>query len=256
MPSPAAKQGPTKRLGRQNVASDLGGGGRARQRTDLYRRAFDVAVSAVLIPLTLPVLFMVVVGSAISLRAWPFFTQERIGRHGETFRFLKVRTLSPSVPSYIDKHELAEHSIPPFCQMLRTLHLDELPQLFLVLRGRMSLVGPRPEMGWLHDRMQPQFADLRTAVRPGCTGLWQVSDAHSELISASPEYDRFYLSHRTLRFDLWVLTRTALKMTGLSRCVSIGDVPAWVMPRATRIEMDLDAAAHEAPLRIPMSVGR
>ena len=236
------------------MASGLGGLGRTHQRTDLYRRAFDLAVSLVLIPLTLPVLLMAVVGSAISLRTFPFFTQERIGRHGETFRFLKVRPLPPTVPSYIDKHELAEHSIPAFCQMLRTLHLDELPQLFLVLRGRMSLVGPRPEMGWLHERMQPQFADARTAVRPGCTGLWQVSDACTELISASPEYDRFYLSHRTLRFDLWVLSRTALKMTGLSRCVTLGDVPAWVMPREARIDLDVEAA-HEGALRVPASLG-
>ncbi len=236
------------------MASGSGDGRHAHQRTDLYRRVFDIVVSAVLIPLTLPVLIIAAVGSAVSLRAWPFFTQERIGRHGETFRFLKVRTLAPTVPSYIDKHELAEHSIPRFCQVLRTLHLDELPQLFLVLRGRMSLVGPRPEMGWLHERMQPNFAEARTSVRPGCTGLWQVSDARSELIAASPEYDHFYLSHRTLRFDLWVLARTALKMSGLSRCVSIGDVPAWVMPRATRIDLDLEAARDSA-LRVPASFG-
>jgi lipopolysaccharide/colanic/teichoic acid biosynthesis glycosyltransferase len=204
----------------------------------------------------LPVLLIAVAGSAILLRAWPFFTQERIGRHGETFRFLKVRTLPPTVPSYIDKHQLAEHSIPRFCQMLRTLHLDELPQLFLVLRGRMSLVGPRPEMGWLHERMHPQFADARTSVRPGCTGLWQVSDACTDLISASPEYDRFYLSHRTLRFDLWVLSRTVLKMTGLSSRVTLGDVPAWVMPRTATIDLDLEAAAAESALGVPASMGR
>lgn len=230
MPSPAAKQGPTKRLGRQNVASDLGGGGRARQRTDLYRRAFDVAVSAVLIPLTLPVLFMVVVGSAISLRAWPFFTQERIGRHGETFRFLKVRTLSPSVPSYIDKHELAEHSIPPFCQMLRTLHLDELPQLFLVPGGHLSLVGPRPRMlPEAEEHGDERYEALRTSIQQGCTGLWQVS-GHQGRVSDRPEYDEFYVAHRSARLDAWILWRTLRQMV-VPTTVELDDVPAWTLRR-------------------------
>jgi exopolysaccharide production protein ExoY len=202
--------------------------------TEMCRRAFDVAVSGCLAVLTLPVVLIAALGSAAVLRAWPFFSQERIGKDGQPFRFLKVRTLPPVTPSYIDKHELANHHIPRFCRFLRALHLDELPQLYLVLAGHMSLVGPRPEMACLHDRMPASFATLRTSVRPGCTGFWQVSESCNELISAAPEYDSFYLAHRTLRFDLWVLGRTALKMTGLAGCVTLEKVPSWVLPTERR----------------------
>lgn len=194
----------------------------------MYRRAFDITVSVPLALVTLPIVVVSAVGSAIALRAWPFFVQERVGRDGMTFRFVKIRTLPTDVPAYTDKHQLHAETLPRFCRVLRALHLDELPQLFLVLMGRMSLVGPRPEMAYLHDRMPARFAEQRTAVRPGCTGLWQVSESSVELIGDTPEYDEFYLTHRTLRLDLWVLFRTALIMVGIAGCVTLADVPLWV----------------------------
>ena len=158
------------------------------------KRVFDLAVAIILLVITLPVLVLSALGSAISLRAWPFFTQERVGHSGERFRFLKVRTLPAVVPRYVDKHQLDLARVPAFCRLLRRLHLDELPQLFLVIRGRMSLVGPRPEMAHLHDGLPEDFQRLRTSVRPGCTGLWQISDSCTDLIGMSPEYDRYYLA--------------------------------------------------------------
>jgi lipopolysaccharide/colanic/teichoic acid biosynthesis glycosyltransferase len=193
------------------------------------QRALDVAVSLLLLLVTLPVLVMAAVGSAISLRAFPFFVQERIGQGGQPFSFVKVRTLPVSTPSYIDKHRLDIDGIPPFCRLLRRLHLDELPQLLLVLRGDMSLVGPRPEMGTLHDGLPEDFAALRTSVRPGCTGLWQISEGCTGLISNTPEYDRYYLQQRNLRFDLWVLGRTALTMAGIVKTITLDDIPDWVL---------------------------
>lgn len=232
----------------------------------MYRRAFDVCVSALLVLIALPIVLLAATGSALTLRAWPFFSQGRIGLAGERFRFLKVRTLHPDVPGYIDKHQLDTSQIPPFCRLLRQLHLDELPQLLLVLQGKMSLVGPRPEMGYLHRRMPTAFAELRTSVRPGCTGLWQVSVASSELISESPRYDCFYLAHRTLRLDLWVLYRTVLNMLGVGRLITLDDVPSWTL-RGTRDEaidlrrtvgdvIDLTDRRSEAALSFPTSAAR
>lgn len=209
-------------------------------RADMYRRAFDVTVSALLAILTLPVVLFALAGSALALRAWPLFAQERVGRDGETLRFVKVRTLPPSVPAYVDKFQLEKHHIPRFCRVLRALHLDELPQLYLVLAGRMSLVGPRPEMRCLHEEMTASFAAERTAVRPGCTGLWQVSEACSGLIGAAPQYDRFYLANRSLRLDLWVLWRTALKMAGLGRTITLEHVPAWATAADDTIDLRSD----------------
>ena len=204
-------------------------------RSDAYHRAFDVVASGLLALITLPVVAVALLVSATTLRAWPLFWHYRVGRKGELFRFVKVRTLPRSAPSYIDKKQLDTHRIPRLCRLLRALHLDELPQLYLVLAGRMSLVGPRPEMRWLHERMPGSFATERTSVRPGCTGLWQVSEACTDLIGASPEYDLYYLAHRSLRLDLWLLYRTVLKMTRLAGCISLQQVPAWTAAPASRL---------------------
>jgi lipopolysaccharide/colanic/teichoic acid biosynthesis glycosyltransferase len=226
------------------VISDAKGIGGTPERCDVYRRALDIMVSGVLLLLALPVIVVAAVGSALSLRAFPFFTQQRVGRDGAEFLFVKVRTLPVDTPSYIDKHQLDMARIPAFCQLLRRLHLDELPQLALVLLGRMSLVGPRPEMGCLHDALPEDFAELRTSVRPGCTGLWQISDGCTGLIATTPEYDSYYLAQRTLRFDLWVLGRTALKMSGLKGTVTLDDVPSWV--RADRADIVIDLTELES----------
>ena len=225
--------------------------GRAARRSDLYRRTLDLIASATLLVLMLPVLVMALVGSALALRTSPIFTQDRVGRGGELFRFIKVRTLPRNVPTYVDKHQLDHAAIPAFCRLLRRLHLDELPQLVLVLRGQMSLVGPRPEMEHLHRSLPADFAALRTAVRPGCTGLWQVSHACTDLIGEAPEFDRVYLAERTLRFDLWVLARTALKMTGIGPTVTIDDIPAWVKGQDPTVRVisltDCEASGDLAP---------
>ncbi|MFL6206822.1 MAG: sugar transferase [Acidimicrobiales bacterium] len=205
----------------------------------------DIIVSGTLLLIALPVIVIAAAGSALSLRAFPLFTQQRVGRGGEEFLFLKVRTLPADTPAYVDKHQLDANRIPAFCLLLRRLHLDELPQLALVLLGRMSLVGPRPEMGCLHDELPTDFARLRTSVRPGCTGLWQISEGCTGLIATTPEYDRFYLEQRTLRFDLWVLGRTALKMSGLKGTITLDDVPAWVRADRSAADHVIDLAELE-----------
>ncbi len=203
---------------------------------EVVRRALEIIMATGLLLLALPVLLVVIAGSALSLKASPFFAQDRIGRHGRRFRFFKVRTLPPTAPAYTDKHQLDMGALPAFCRLVRRLHLDEIPQLALVMVGRMSLVGPRPEMPYLHDAMAPDFAAQRTSVRPGVTGLWQVSVACAGLIHAAPEYDRFYLEHRTLRLDAWILYRTALKMVGVGRPVELSEIPSWVLRRQPAVE--------------------
>jgi lipopolysaccharide/colanic/teichoic acid biosynthesis glycosyltransferase len=242
------------------VASDIRRGGTdTDRRVDVYRRAFDILLSTVLLLAALPVIAVLSLGSALELRARPFFAQDRIGRGGELFRFVKVRTLRPElVARYTDKHQIDTDLIPPFCRLIRRLHLDELPQLLLVLQGRMSLVGPRPEMAYLHDRMPASFAELRTSVRPGCTGMWQISESCTELIAAAPEYDRFYLANRTLRLDLWILFRTALNMLGVGSCITLEDVPAWTLRRNAGADnvIVLPDAHVDATLTVPATAAR
>jgi lipopolysaccharide/colanic/teichoic acid biosynthesis glycosyltransferase len=113
--------------------------------------------------------------------------------------------------------------------MLRRLHLDELPQLALVLTGKMSLVGPRPEMPNLYDSFDPGFAEQRTAVRPGCTGLWQISEKCDRMIFEHPEFDAFYLANRSLRLDLWVIVRSIrmLLPSGRPRLITHDELSRW-----------------------------
>jgi lipopolysaccharide/colanic/teichoic acid biosynthesis glycosyltransferase len=193
----------------------------------MLKRVLDILIASVLVVLTLPVLVLAAIGSAIVLRAWPFFVQRRVGLHGREFRFVKIRTLPTSTPAYLQKDHLHVEELPTFLRVMRILHFDELPQLVLVLTGRLSMVGPRPEMIVLHDQLDPDFARARTSVRPGCTGLWQIGLDCVGLIGDAPEYDRFYLRHHDLLLDSWILARTALLMLGFTGLVSLQDVPAW-----------------------------
>lgn len=106
-----------------------------------------------------------------------------------------------------------------------------MPQLFLVPLCRLSLVGPRPEMPNLHERMARRFAEVRTSVKPGCTGLWQIGADAGRLILETPQYDLFYLAHPNLRLDLRILWRTALIVSGVGRPVELEHVPRSTLRR-------------------------
>ncbi len=194
------------------------------------RRLLDVVVGTVLALATLPLVVILAAGSAAVLGTWPFFAQIRIGRHQRPIRIYKIRTLPREAPAEADKYHIAATvPIPRLCRALRRLHLDELPQLWLVPVGRLSLVGPRPEMLTLHRTFDPDFAALRTSVRPGCSGLWQISDRAAHLIREAPEDDRLYVAHASLRLDLWILWRTARAVAGSRRPVTLDEIPGWAL---------------------------
>lgn len=210
--------------------------------SEIVRRGIDIVTSLSLAVITLPLVLALAIVSAISFRAWPIFCQERVGRGGGLFCCLKVRTLPTTVPSFTDKHDLARYHTPAFWRFVRSSHIDELPQLYVVLIGKMSMVGPRPEMEYLHDSMTPPFGSLRTSVRPGCTGLWQVSTSSGKLIQDAQEYDQFYLENRGLRLDLWIWIQTIRLMTGFGRAITIADVPGWARASRTADVVDLNVS--------------
>lgn len=229
---------------------------KAQRRADQRRRALDLVLGSVLLVLTLPVVLVVAVVCAVALRANPVFVQDRIGRDGRTFRFVKLRTLPADVPAYVDKHQLDQARIPRVCRLVRRLHLDELPQLLLVVSGKMALVGPRPEMAHLHDGLPAAFAAERTSVRPGCTGFWQISEGCTGLIGDAPEYDRYYVAHRGAALDLWVLVHTARKMIGRPAFPHIGDVPSWVVDAVPGEVVDAGLRHEGEPVALPVAAGQ
>lgn len=219
----------------------------------MRKRLFDVVFSALLIVFAAPIVLVAAVGVALSLRAWPFFVQERVGQGGRTFRIIKLRTLPPSAPRYADKYALADVDVPWFPQLLRRTHLDELPQLALVLVGRMSLVGPRPEMEHLAALLDDDIRADRERFRPGCTGLWQVSRDADRLIVETPAYDRFYAAYTSFRLDLYILVRTVVIMVRPNRGLALQTVPAWVLGRA-RVDVVAATTSVAGPATFVLSL--
>ena len=196
-------------------------------RTPARKRAFDLLIAVPAALATLPLAAALAAGSAIRFHSNPLFTQPRLGRGGKIFKFWKIRSLPPIAPDTADKYQLEAISLPRFASVMRFRHLDELPQLFLVMSGTMSLVGPRPEMPTLAQSFDSDFVDERLSVSPGCTGLWQVSTSARKLIGEDPQFDLHYIRNWTLRLDAWVLYRTVLAMAFSKEIASLAEIPRW-----------------------------
>jgi lipopolysaccharide/colanic/teichoic acid biosynthesis glycosyltransferase len=171
------------------------------------RRLVDVAVAGVATLALAPVMALVAVLIRVQLGTPVLFRQRRSGRHGQEFTIMKFRTMRP--PRH--EHETDLERDTPLGSRLRALSLDELPQLINVLRGDMSLIGPRPtlpeQVVHYDDRQRG-----RLAIRPGITGWAQVNGRNSISWPERIELDLWYIANRSLRIDLKVLWRTVLNV--------------------------------------------
>ena len=186
-----------------------------------FKRAFDVAVSAVLLLVLAPLLLAISVAIAVTDRGPVLFRQRRVGRDGIEFEILKFRSMCVDAEARLAALRSAqnERSGPLFKlerdprvttvgRLIRAFSLDELPQLLNVLRGEMSLVGPRPA---LPAEVAEFPADLhaRHLVRPGITGLWQVEARDNPSFDAYRRLDLFYVDNWSLLLDLIIVVGTA-----------------------------------------------
>jgi exopolysaccharide biosynthesis polyprenyl glycosylphosphotransferase len=136
------------------------------------------------------------------------FAQRRIGLHGRPFTCYKLRTLHEDVDPYAVAPQSGDDPrITPFGRFLRRSSLDELPQLWNVLRGEMSLVGPRPEMPFIVEAYD-EWQRRRLTVKPGLTGLWQILGRKDLPMHANLQYDFYYIRNRGVALDLSILLRT------------------------------------------------
>jgi lipopolysaccharide/colanic/teichoic acid biosynthesis glycosyltransferase len=216
---------------------------RRSSRHDRRQRVVDVVVGAFLLVVSAPVQVAALAVSAVVFRASPVFVQARVGRDGRRFRMMKIRSLPVHTPTDADKYAISSAPNHRWGEWIRSRHLDELPQLWSVVTGSMSLVGPRPEMERLAAEFDPAFADERSSVRPGCTGLWQVSAASVGLIREHPEYDLHYVRHRTLRLDVWILYATVRVAVSHRSIGGLGEIPGWT-GAAVAAGPDRRVAAH------------
>ena len=172
------------------------------------KRVLDVIVSTLALLLCLPLCGVMALLIMLESRGPAFFVQRRIGHNGRWFFMYKFRTMFADAPAYeVAPNDLTDPRVTRFGRVLRRWSLDELPQLVNVLRGEMSLVGPRPEMPFLVEQYQPWQA-WRLGVPPGLTCLWQVVGRKELPLHYHLEYDLYYVRHRGWPLDLQILLRT------------------------------------------------
>ncbi len=173
------------------------------------KRIFDIVVGLVLTVIGLPLMVLIAVAIRVESRGWPIFCQRRAGWRGKAFIMLKFRTMQADVDPYgVSPHGAEDPRLTRVGRFLRETSLDELPQLFNVLAGQMSLVGPRP----LYER-QAELWDVRQRrrldVRPGITGYAQVFGRGDLTHEDKIELDIEYVERQSFWLDLKIIVRTA-----------------------------------------------
>jgi lipopolysaccharide/colanic/teichoic acid biosynthesis glycosyltransferase len=198
---------------------------------DLIKRIFDLAICIPGLILVLPIILLIAIAIRLDSPGSPFFIQERVGKGRRQFRMYKFRTMQngaqndPSALAFMQayiageyrepNHDTQEKLFKPLQRdritrmgrILRRTSLDELPQIFNVLRGEMSLIGPRPNIPWEVEEYQDWHYE-RLNVLPGITGLAQVHGRSSLPFEVIVKYDIEYVRKRSLKLDLRILWMT------------------------------------------------
>jgi exopolysaccharide biosynthesis polyprenyl glycosylphosphotransferase len=176
------------------------------------KRSFDIAVSAVLLVLSLPILLPAALVVAATSRGGVLYRQQRVGKDGRLFQLWKLRTMRRGAEGATGAvlSSPGDPRVTPVGRWLRALRVDEIPQLWNVLAGDMSLVGPRPERPEFTSRFAESVSGyrLRLSARPGLTGLAQVSGDYSTEPEIKLRYDLAYLNNWSLGLDIAILLRT------------------------------------------------
>ena len=178
------------------------------------KRAMDICGALVLIVLTSPLMLFAAVGVKLSSPGPILFKQERVGRNKKTFLMYKFRSMRLNAKEATGWSTNTDPRKTPFGSFLRKFSIDELPQFFNVLKGDMSLVGPRPEVPYFVEQFKeviPRYM-VKHQVRPGITGWAQVSGYRGDTsIEKRIEYDLYYIENWNLFFDLKILLLTLFR---------------------------------------------
>lgn len=185
----------------------------------VIKRGMDIVISATLLLLTLPLMIIISIVIMVDSAGSPFFIQERVAQGMRPFKMIKFRTMvkdAEALQSTVNRYDIAGniiHKTPDDTRItrvgrfLRQTSLDELPQFWNVLKGDMSLVGPRPEMPWMVDRYQ-DWQIKRFEVPQGLTGWWQINGRSETPMHLAIEDDLFYIINYSIMLDIIILLRT------------------------------------------------
>jgi len=181
----------------------------------VIRRVLDILVSASVLLLTSPLLALAMLVVRLESAGHPIYRQRRVGREGRPFDVIKLRTMVDGAEHLGAGLAVNENDarITRVGALLRRTSLDELPNLLNVLRGEMSLIGPRPTLPVQVEQYTPRQRG-RLAVKPGITGWAQVNGRTALPWSERIELDLFYIEHRSLALDLRILRRTVAMVLG------------------------------------------
>lgn len=198
-----------------NALAAQSGAAAQAERAGFYlrrgKRALDIALALAGVVLCSPLMLLAAAGVRLGSRGPVIFKQERLGLGGKAFVIYKFRSMRIDAenagPAWARKND---SRVTRFGRFLRKYHIDELPQFVNILRGDMSMVGPRPERAFFYERFEreiPEFTD-RLAVKPGLTGLAQVNGGYDIGPQEKCRYDKEYIRRVSLRTDLGILLRT------------------------------------------------
>jgi lipopolysaccharide/colanic/teichoic acid biosynthesis glycosyltransferase len=187
------------------------------------RRVLDFTLAFALTLIAIPIVVLAALAVRLTSRGPAFYTQTRTGRNGATFTIFKIRTMVHNCESLTGPRWTipGDPRVTPIGWFLRRTHIDELPQLLNVLKGEMSLIGPRPERPEFVGELEQVILDYgaRHTVLPGITGLAQVQlapDTEIESVRRKLLYDRYAIKHLSFWLDVRILMATLLHMLGVS----------------------------------------
>ncbi|HEV2035664.1 MAG TPA: sugar transferase [Candidatus Dormibacteraeota bacterium] len=214
----------------------------ARPTNLLTKRLFDTVSASTLLLVALPIMAAIAVVIAIDSPGSFLFSHERIGRFGKRFRVYKFRTLITDAPRYSYKLKTNDVRVTGPGRFLRLTGLDELPQLVNVIKGDMSLVGPRPELPFIVEQYE-DWQHERHHVRPGLTGWWQIHFRNEEPMHLRTDYDVHYVRNLSWRLDALILAQTVkIVSVGVVRALRNGKSEHTVQQPQSHVQIDGRAA--------------
>ena len=195
----------------------------------IFKRPMDLVLSVLAVSVLSPILLILIIIGAIAMKGNPFFTQQRPGKDEKIFRLIKFRTMTNERD---ENGNLLpdEVRLVPYGKFLRSTSLDELPELFNMIKGDMSIVGPRPQL--VRDMVfMTEEQRTRHTVRPGLTGLAQCSGRNNMSWEKKFEYDLEYIKDITFLGDVKIILKTVVKVfqrdgiteEGMATAMDLGD---------------------------------